>query len=96
MISREQHVQLCIEAAEFVLSAQGDVRSAFSAFSAGMAEHPETRGHLCLFGGMEMIYRGAIDTPEVLLRFLEGFADPQYAWTYPTTKGFGQVEMVAE
>lgn len=94
MASREQHVQRCIDAAEARLKIDGDVRASFDVFAAGMADHEFTRDHLCLSGGALMMEMGVLNTPEQLRKFMEGFADPRYSWTYVVTKGFGSVEMV--
>lgn len=86
-------MQGCIDAAEARLKVDGDVHASFDVFAARMAEHEFTRDHLCLSGGALMMGMGVFDTPERLRRFMAGFADTQYSWTYGVTKGFGSVEV---
>lgn len=51
----------------------GDTQQAFASMASDLVKHDETRGHIAIELGMQMLMGGFLSTPEKMRNFIEGF-----------------------
>lgn len=70
--TREQHLEWCKKRAlEYVDS--GDTQGAFASMASDMRKHPETREHIGIGLGMQLMLGGQLKTPDEMRKFIIGF-----------------------
>lgn len=71
-ISRSAHLEWCKKRA-FEYCDRGDIGQAFASFASDMAKHDETKDHIAIGLGMQMLMGGLLRYPHEMRKFIEGF-----------------------
>lgn len=72
MTTREEHLQWCKDRA-IEYARRGDLRESYASFSSDMSKHADTAGHAALGLGLMMLAAGHLDTPDEMIKFINGF-----------------------
>lgn len=71
--TRKDHLDFCkARALEYV--ARGDIHGAFTSMVSDLGKHDETKGHMGIMLGTELLVGGHLDSPIKMRQFIEGFA----------------------
>lgn len=70
--TRAEHLAWCKKRA-LEYCDMGDVNQAFASMASDMNKHDETRNHIALDLGMQMLMGGFLSTPAQMANFIKGF-----------------------
>jgi hypothetical protein len=71
MNTREEHLDWCkSRAIEYVEA--GNLEDAFTSMMSDLSKHPETRDHLAIDLGMNLLFSGLLASPHAMREFIEG------------------------
>ncbi len=71
-LTRQEHLEWCKERAREYLD-RGDWQDAFGSFVSDMGKHPDTKDHLALGLGMQLLLIGKLRDVVSMREFIEGF-----------------------
>jgi len=72
MISRQEHLQWCKKRALAYCDA-GDVNQAYTSMASDLNKHPETKDHIAINLGLQLLMIGNLNSPASMRHFIEGF-----------------------
>lgn len=70
--TRKEHLDWCKKRA-LEYCDQGDTQQAFSSMASDLGKHDDTRGHIAIGLGFQMMMGGMLNTPAEMRNFIEGF-----------------------
>lgn len=70
--SRKEWVEYAKQRA-LALCDAGDCTGAYSSMASDLSSHPETKGHIGISLGMQMLMAGQLSNPQAMRRFIEDF-----------------------
>lgn len=71
-VTRQEHLEWCKKRAMEAMT-DGNIASGWASFLQDMADHPETKDHISLRMGNEMVFGGQINTLEEMKKYINGF-----------------------
>lgn len=70
--SRDEHLAWCKQRALEILE-RGDISGAWASFVSDMGKHPETKGHIAIELGNQLLFNRLLGTKEAMKHHIEGF-----------------------
>lgn len=71
-MTRQEHLDWCKKRA-FEYLDKGDTLNAFTSMGSDLQKHPETKDHIAIGLGMQMMMIGALSSVHEMRKFIEGF-----------------------
>lgn len=71
-LTREEHLQWCKQRA-LEYARMGANAQALASMGSDLGKHPETRNHIAIGLGMQMLISGLLDRPGEMEKFINGF-----------------------
>lgn len=71
-MNREEHMQWCKKRALEYVDA-GDLTNAYGSMASDMGKHEETKNHVEIMLGMQLMVTGNLNTSNKMREFIEGF-----------------------